>query len=80
MLKVEEIDVAERQSIRIEMELYLTNADKVVVWRRRVDAYGDTSTEEVAVIVETMNSALATALEPVRGEIAGALRALGSDG
>jgi uncharacterized lipoprotein YmbA len=73
VLAVEEIDLADRQRVRAEVELRLVGPDGAELWSDVLTARGETSTEQVGEVVEALSAALAEALAGTRESLAVAL-------
>ena len=75
VIAVEEIDLLDRQVVRAVIELRLVALDGAELWAGVVDARGETNTEEVGVVVETLATALAETLAGTRDSLGRALTA-----
>jgi len=73
VLAIEEIDLADRQVVRAEIELRLKGLDGAELWSDVVAARGETRTEEVGDIVEAVTVALGEALAAARQSLGAAL-------
>ncbi|MEE2776908.1 MAG: ABC-type transport auxiliary lipoprotein family protein [Acidobacteriota bacterium] len=74
LIALEEVDIAERQEVRLRMTLQLSR-DGTEIWRRSVAAEGSVTTDKVARIVELMNEVLLGAVEDLRPDLEAALGA-----
>ena len=77
VLAVEEIDLADRQIVRAEIELRLVDRDGAELWTDVVTARGETRTEEVGEVVEALSTALGEALGRTRESFGRAVASLG---
>jgi uncharacterized lipoprotein YmbA len=76
VLAIEEIDVGDRQQVRVEMELRLVDPKGAELWTDVVTARGETHTDRVGQVVDALADALAQALTGTRDRLGAALAAL----